>query len=81
MRYGYLQNNPPEECTQSIIRDAVTIEQDFVTDALPGSLIRMNSRAMSQQIDFAADRLPVSLDCSKIYNSLKTFCFMEMVSG
>jgi hypothetical protein len=46
--YSYLHNKPPEVHVQAIIHDAVTIEQEFVIDALAGSLIGMNSRTMSQ---------------------------------
>jgi ribonucleoside-diphosphate reductase beta chain len=78
--YSYLENKLPEERVQAIIRDAVTIEQEFVTEALPVSLIGMNSRTMSQYIEFVADRLLVSLGCAKIYNSTNPFDFMEMIS-
>jgi ribonucleoside-diphosphate reductase beta chain len=78
--YSYLQNKLPEERVQAIIRDAVTIEQEFVTEALPVSLIGMNARTMSQYIEFVADRLLVSLGCGKIYNSTNPFDFMEMIS-
>jgi ribonucleoside-diphosphate reductase beta chain len=78
--YSYLVNKLPEERVQGIIRDAVTIEQEFVTDALPVSLIGMNAKAMSQYIEFVADRLLVSLGCGKIYNTANPFDFMEMIS-
>ena len=78
--YSYLENKLPEERVQAIIRDAVTIEQEFVTEALPVSLIVMNARTMSQYIEFVADRLLVSLGCAKIYNSTNPFDFMEMIS-
>jgi ribonucleoside-diphosphate reductase beta chain len=78
--YSYLENKLPEERVQAIIRDAVTIEQEFVTEALPVSLIGMNARTMSQYIEFVADRLLVSLGCGKIYNSSNPFDFMEMIS-
>jgi len=78
--YSYLENKLPEARVQAIIRDAVTIEQEFVTDALPVSLIGMNARTMSQYIEFVADRLLVSLGCAKIYNSTNPFDFMEMIS-
>jgi ribonucleoside-diphosphate reductase beta chain len=78
--YSYLENKLPEERVQAIIRDAVTIEQEFVTDALPVSLIGMNARTMSQYIEFVADRLLVSLGCGKIYNATNPFDFMEMIS-
>ncbi len=78
--YSYLNNKLPEARVQAIIRDAVTIEQEFVTDALPVSLIGMNARSMSQYIEFVADRLLVSLGCGKIYNATNPFDFMEMIS-
>jgi ribonucleoside-diphosphate reductase beta chain len=77
--YSYLQNKLPEERAQVIIRDAVTSEQEFVTDALPVSLIEMNSRTMSY-LDVVADRLLVSLGYSKIYNSPNPLDFMAMIS-
>ncbi|OUJ74825.1 ribonucleoside-diphosphate reductase small subunit [Hymenobacter crusticola] len=78
--YSYLQNKLPEAQVQEIIRDAVLIEQEFVTEALPVSLIGMNARTMSQYIEFVADRLLVSLGCAKIYNAANPFDFMEMIS-
>ena len=70
----------PVETVQSVIRDAVNIEQEFVTDALPVKLIGMNSDLMCQYIEFVADRLLIELGCPKIYNSTNPFDFMEMIS-
>jgi ribonucleoside-diphosphate reductase beta chain len=78
--YSYLENKLSEERVQGIIADAVRIEQEFVTDALPVSLIGMNAKTMSQYIEFVADRLLVSLGCAKIYNATNPFDFMEMIS-
>ncbi len=78
--YGYLQNKLSTERVQAIIADAVRIEQEFVTEALPVSLIGMNARTMSQYIEFVADRLLVSLGCPKLYNATNPFDFMEMIS-
>ncbi|MFD1467853.1 ribonucleoside-diphosphate reductase small subunit [Hymenobacter caeli] len=78
--YGYLQNKLPTERVQAIIADAVAIEQEFVTEALPVSLIGMNAKTMSQYIEFVADRLLVALGCGKIYNTTNPFDFMEMIS-
>ena len=75
-----LQNKLPEERVQGIIRDAVSIEQEFVTDALPVDLIGMNAKLMSQYIEFVADRLLGELGCGKIYNATNPFDFMEMIS-
>ncbi len=69
----------PEHVTK-IITNAVEIEQEFIVDALPVDLIGMNSKLMSQYIEFVADRLLVELGCSKYYNSTNPFDFMEMIS-
>ncbi len=77
---NHLQNKMPVETVQEIIADAVSIEKEFVTDALPVKLIGMNADLMCQYIEFVADRLLAELGCPKIYNSTNPFDFMEMIS-
>ena len=67
--YSMLKNQLPQEDINKMIVDAVKIEQEFVTDALPVDLIGMNARLMAQYIEFVADRLLVSLGCPKHFNS------------
>ncbi len=76
----HVKNQLPKETVIEIIKDAVAIEQEFVSDALPVRLIGMNADLMCQYIEFVADRLLVELDCPKIYNSTNPFDFMEMIS-
>ncbi|MBD8489887.1 ribonucleotide-diphosphate reductase subunit beta [Echinicola sp. CAU 1574] len=74
-------NNPlPKETVSEIIQDAVAIEKEFVTDALPVRLIGMNADLMCQYIEFVADRLLVELGCEKVWNSTNPFDFMDMIS-
>jgi ribonucleoside-diphosphate reductase beta chain len=70
----------PEQTVTDIIRDAVAIEKEFVTDALPVNLIGMNAVQMCQYIEFVADRLLDELGCKKIYNATNPFDFMDMIS-
>ena len=63
-----------------IIKEAVEIEKEFITEALPCRLIGMNSNLMSTYIEFIADRLSVQLGYDKIYNSANPFDFMELIS-
>jgi ribonucleotide reductase beta subunit family protein with ferritin-like domain len=65
---------------QEIVKDAVSIEQEFICDALPCSLIGMNADLMSQYIEFVADRLLVQLGSPKVYGTANPFDFMEMIS-
>lgn len=69
-----------EREVHEIIRDAVEVEKEFICSALPCSLIGMNSRLMSQYIEFVADRLAVQLGTSKIYNAQNPFDFMDLIS-
>ena len=77
---NHLVNKLPVERVTQIITDAVAIEKEFVTDALPVRLIGMNADLMSQYIEFVADRLLVELGCPKVYNATNPFDFMEMIS-
>ena len=76
----HLINRLPKETVVEIIKDAVDLEKEFVTDALPVKLIGMNSDLMCQYIEFVADRLLVELGCPRVYNSSNPFDFMEMIS-
>ncbi len=76
----HLKHQLPKETVKKIIMDAVDIEKEFVTDALPVRLIGMNADMMSQYIEFVADRLLLELDNEKVYNSSNPFDFMDMIS-
>ena len=76
----YIKNKMPVEQVTKIITDAVAIEKEFVSDAIPVKLIGMNSDLMCQYIEFVADRLLVALGCPKFYNAANPFDFMEMIS-
>ena len=68
------------ETLYELIGDAVTIEKEFVTSALPVELIGMNSKTMCTYIEFCADRLLVALDAPKLYNATNPFDWMELIS-
>lgn len=77
---AHIVNKLPQQRVIEIISNAVEIEKEFVTDALPVRLIGMNADLMNQYIEFVADRLLVELGCSRIYNASNPFDFMEMIS-
>ncbi|SDF76756.1 ribonucleoside-diphosphate reductase beta chain [Mucilaginibacter pineti] len=78
--YSMLENKLSTEAATKIITDAVEIEKEFVTDALPVNLIGMNAKMMSQYIEFVADRWLSELGYDKVYNTTNPFDFMEMIS-
>ena len=78
--YRMLENKLSKEAATKIITDAVEIEKEFVSDALPVSLIGMNAKMMGQYIEFVADRWLNELGYDKVYNATNPFDFMEMIS-
>jgi ribonucleoside-diphosphate reductase beta chain len=69
-----------EKKIKEIICGALEIEKEFILESLPVRLIGMNSDLMSQYLEFVADRLLVSLNCSKVYNSENPFDFMQNIA-
>lgn len=80
LMFQYLVNKPSEERVREIIVNAVEIEQEFLTEALPVGLIGMNCVLMKQYIEFVADRLLTELGFSKVFQAENPFDFMENIS-
>lgn len=80
---SFIENKLPVERVREILGEAVSIEQEFVSNALPVSLIGMNAALMSQYIEFCADRLLRELvgpDHPPLYGATNPFEWMEMLS-
>ena len=77
---NHLVNKVPKERIKDIITNALDIEREFITESLPISLIGMNSKLMTQYLEFVTDRLLNELGCEKIYNTSNPFDFMDMIS-
>jgi ribonucleoside-diphosphate reductase subunit M2 len=75
-----LDSKPDDETVREIIQNSVELEKEFICSALPCSLIGMNSKMMSQYIEFVADRLAVQLGSKKIYGTQNPFDFMDLIS-
>jgi ribonucleoside-diphosphate reductase beta chain len=78
--YSKIVNRLSKQKVHKLIREAVKIEKQFITKALPCELIGMNAKLMGQYIKFVADRLSLQLGYPKIYNVTNPFDFMERIS-
>ena len=78
--YSHIVNKLTQEQIHALISEAIEIEKEFICEALPVELIGMNSRLMSQYIEFVADRLLVALGCEKLFRVTNPFEWMEMIS-
>ena len=78
--YSKLNKKVNKTRVMEIIKEAVEIEKEFISEALPCRLIGMNGDLMCQYIEFVADRLSLQLGYDKIYNKSNPFDFMDMIS-
>jgi len=78
--YSKLERKVQKKKVHDIIKDAVEIEKEFITESIPCRMIGMNSKLMIQYIEFVADRLSLQLGYDKIYGSSNPFDFMELIS-
>ncbi len=76
----HLINQVPKDRIKQIIVEALDIEREFITESLPVDLIGMNSKLMTEYLEFVTDRLLVELNCEKVYNAENPFDFMDMIS-
>jgi ribonucleoside-diphosphate reductase beta chain len=77
---NHIVNKVPNKRITEILVDALDIEREFITESLPVSLIGMNSKLMTQYLEFVTDRLLVDFGCEKVYGSKNPFDFMELIS-
>ena len=77
---NHIVNKVPERRIKEIIESAITIEKEFITESLSVDLIGMNSSLMKTYLEYVADQLLVSLQCSKIYKSINPFDFMQNIA-
>lgn len=78
--YEEIEKKVPKAKVHKIIREAVKIEKQFITESLPCHLVGMNDKLMAQYIEFVADRLSSQLGYGKIYSATNPFDFMERIS-
>ena len=78
--YEYLKDKPENETVIQIIKEAVDIEKEFITESLPCELLGMNNKLMTEYIEFVADRLLQMFKIEKVYNTKNPFDWMELIS-
>jgi ribonucleoside-diphosphate reductase beta chain len=77
---SHIDNKLSQDRIREIICGALEIEKEFILEALPVRLIGMNSELMAQYLEFVTDRLLVSLNVPKVYNSENPFDFMQNIA-
>lgn len=74
-----LLHQPSEQRVNEVITNAVRMEQEFLSKALPMvKLIGMNCTLVKPYIEFV--RLMLELGCSKVFRVENPFDFMENIS-
>lgn len=77
-----MKHKLPEKEVHEIIAEAVDIETEFISEALPNDLTGMNAKLMTQYVQFVADQLLKSLGYRPYFGAVKppSFDFMDKQS-
>ncbi|OLL25153.1 Ribonucleoside-diphosphate reductase small chain [Neolecta irregularis DAH-3] len=78
--FRHLRKRPTKKIVEEIIVEAVSIEEEFLTESLPCPLLGINAQLMKQYIQFVADRLLLALGNAKYFNATNPFPWMENIS-
>jgi ribonucleotide reductase beta subunit family protein with ferritin-like domain len=78
--YSKLEKKLSKKKVYALFEEAVKIEKEFIIDALPCSLLGINSTSMSEYIEFVADRLLIQLGYNPLYKTANPFAWMENIS-
>jgi ribonucleotide reductase beta subunit family protein with ferritin-like domain len=76
--YHNLQDKLEDDTVHRIVLEALEIESEFITEALPCRLIGMDAQSMSEYIKFVASRLLNQLGCTQ--QASNPFDWMESIS-
>lgn len=76
----YVKNKLSIEEAHDMMREAVLIEEEFICESLPVSLIGMNSDLMRTYVRYVGDRLLTQFGYPKIFMVENPFPFMEKIS-
>ena len=78
--YSMIENRLDEKTVHEIMKEAVELEKEFITESINCSMLGMNADLMKTYIQFVGDRLLSQLNYSKIWNVNNPFPFMERIS-
>ncbi len=79
MMYKKLLQKLPESKVHKMFKTATEIESRFATDAIPVSMLGMNSALMTQYVQHVADYWLTQLKYSKLFNVENPFAFMNTI--
>jgi len=80
LMYSKCERRLTQDAAHALVREAVSIEEEFINDALPCALIGMNAARMSEYIQFVADRHLMMLGYDKLWNVALPFPWMDRQS-
>lgn len=75
--YSKIHHRVSADIVEEMVREAVDIEERFITESIPCSMIGMNAALMKEYIHFIADRMMLMLGYDKLFHAHNPFPFME----
>jgi ribonucleotide reductase beta subunit family protein with ferritin-like domain len=79
-KYTKAEEKLPQSIVHAMVREAVSLETEFINHAIPCSIMGMNADLMDRYIKFVSDRLLTQLGYDKLWSAKNPFPFMERIS-
>jgi ribonucleoside-diphosphate reductase beta chain len=70
-----IQNKLPQKIVHTMFQEAIDIQIDFLSEALPTGLPGIDTASLTQYVKYIADKLLTELQYEKIYNTTNPFNF------
>ena len=77
--WEHVRSKPSQSEVHEIVQQAVRVEEEFIVEAIPVSLIGMDGQRMKTYIHFVADRLLKQLGFEPLWNAQNPFPWMENI--
>jgi ribonucleotide reductase beta subunit family protein with ferritin-like domain len=78
--FNMLRERPSDEKIKQVLDEAITLEMNFVDEALPKKLSGINAKSMKEYVKYVGDHLLQRLKVKAAYGAANPYPWMDMIS-
>lgn len=78
--FNMLKDRPSDDKIREVLNEAITLEMNFVDEALPKKLSGINAKTMKEYVKYVGDHLLQRLNVKAMYNASNPYAWMDMIS-
>lgn len=78
--FNMLRERPSDDKIKQVLDEAITLEMNFVDEALPKKLSGINAKTMKEYVKYVGDHLLQRLKVKAVYGAANPYPWMDMIS-